>query len=375
MVLFGVLGVAAKETAIVLPALAASALGRTPRPLAGRVPLAGVRNARRSARSLCSRWESGCTPTTSRRRSAASSPIPWRRSRHSRSGSSERTRSSRSGRRGCWRIIAPTCSRCRSPRSTLRARSRRPASRLIVVAGVVLLLRGAIGGAGLLWFLLALLPVAQIVPYSEVVSEHNAYLPLAGLALAVGNGAAVAYRAAPRAAALVIACLLLALGVRSHDRAVDWADNLTLWRATVAAAPESVRGQFNLGIALLGEGKLLDARGRAREHGRARTRRPRRPARPRDAARPLRRVRARRASSPTGRWRCVATAARSRRSAGCSSGRAMRAGRSPASRRRSRSETAATRRSGDWSVRRSGRSRSGDSPCGISVDALGDRAR
>jgi tetratricopeptide (TPR) repeat protein len=131
---------------------------------------------------------------------------------------------------------------------------------LTVGAGCALLLRGAVAGAGLLWFLIALLPVAQIVPYSEVVSEHNAYLPLAGLALAVGHGAGVAYRVAPRVAAFAIVCLVLALGVRSHDRAADWTDNLTLWHATVATAPQSVRGQFNLGIALLGEGQLLEAR-------------------------------------------------------------------------------------------------------------------
>src|SRR5262249_55502729 len=55
----------------------------------------------------------------------------------------------------------------------------------VLAAGIVLLWRGRTAGVGLLWFLVALLPVAQFVPYGEVVAEHNAYLPLAGVGLAV----------------------------------------------------------------------------------------------------------------------------------------------------------------------------------------------
>lgn len=130
----------------------------------------------------------------------------------------------------------------------------------LLVAGVVLLWRGSIAGAGLLWFLVALLPVAQIVPYKEVVSEHNAYLALAGLALAVGRITAVAARTRPRLATAAVVALVLLLGLRSHVRARDWRDSLSLWQATVATAPASVRGQYNLGVAILGEGDLLGAR-------------------------------------------------------------------------------------------------------------------
>jgi len=126
--------------------------------------------------------------------------------------------------------------------------------------GLILLARGAIAGAGLLWFLVALLPVAQIVPYREVVSEHNAYLALAGLSLAVGHAAAVAARSRPRLVAAVAAGVLLLLGVRSHARSEDWRDNTTLWRATLQTAPRSVRAQYNLGVSLLADGDLLGAR-------------------------------------------------------------------------------------------------------------------
>jgi tetratricopeptide (TPR) repeat protein len=54
--------------------------------------------------------------------------------------------------------------------------------------------------------------------------------------------------------------VLVAFAVRSHVRTMDWQNNRTLWEATVAIAPDSVRGQYNLGVALLVEGDLLASR-------------------------------------------------------------------------------------------------------------------
>lgn len=139
---------------------------------------------------------------------------------------------------------------------------------LVLLAGGFLLWRGSIAGAGLLWFVVALLPVAQIVPYGEIVSEHNAYLALCGLALAAGRAFVVGSRTRPRLVAAGAVALIAALGIRSHLRALDWKDSLTLWRATVATAPRSVRGQYNLAIATLADGDLLGAQAalaRARE--------------------------------------------------------------------------------------------------------------
>lgn len=139
---------------------------------------------------------------------------------------------------------------------------------LVAGAGAFLLWRGSIAGAGLLWFVVALLPVAQILPYGEIVSEHNAYLALCGLALAAGRAITVGSRTRPRLVAATALAVVAALGVRSHVRALDWKNSLTLWRATVATAPRSVRGQYNLAIATLGEGDLLGAQkalARARE--------------------------------------------------------------------------------------------------------------
>jgi len=130
----------------------------------------------------------------------------------------------------------------------------------MLMLGGLLVWRGRIAGAGLLWFPLALLPVAQIVPYREVVAEHNAYLPLAGLALVAGEAVALLGRRWPRgvlALGLVVVGLLAA---RAHARAAVWADDETLWSATLEERPESVRAKLNLAVTRARSGRLEDAR-------------------------------------------------------------------------------------------------------------------
>lgn len=129
-----------------------------------------------------------------------------------------------------------------------------------IALGAVLLWRGRIAGAGLVWFTLALLPVAQIVPYREIVAEHNAYLPLAGLALAAGDAVASLLRRSVVPTATVCALLLVALGARAHARVADWADDETLWSVTLEHAPGSLRAKHNLASAHARKGRLRKAR-------------------------------------------------------------------------------------------------------------------
>jgi tetratricopeptide (TPR) repeat protein len=130
---------------------------------------------------------------------------------------------------------------------------------LVLAAGAVLLWRGHVAGAGLLWFVVALAPVAQVVPYAEVLSEHNAYLPLAGLCLAAGEGLDRMVRWRRRIALALAAVGVFALGGRTAVRSADWRDEVTLWTATVAAAPTSLRAHYNLGIAHRRDGRWTEA--------------------------------------------------------------------------------------------------------------------
>lgn len=103
-----------------------------------------------------------------------------------------------------------------------------------------------------LWFFLILAPSSSVVPLvSQTVSEHRMYLPLAA-PLAVGLVALFA--AAGRAGLAAAACAILALGVTSARRNVDYRSELSIWTDTVAKVPGNARARVNLGAVQKGMG-------------------------------------------------------------------------------------------------------------------------
>lgn len=127
--------------------------------------------------------------------------------------------------------------------------------------GLLCLLRidrwAAFGG---LWFFIALLPVAQIIPHHELMAEHFLYLPSIGFFLVVGY--AVQRGLEGRYAVGVagtFAIILLLLSVRTVVRNRDWADDLTLWTKTVQTAPRSIRARLNLAQSLKAKERYQEA--------------------------------------------------------------------------------------------------------------------
>ncbi len=113
---------------------------------------------------------------------------------------------------------------------------------------------------GLFWFLVALLPVIQLLPFHEIAANHYLYLPLVGFIIAVLE--LVMWRLpALRAPALafITVALLLAFSTVTVARNRDWRNTLSLWEATIQHAPGSARVQNNLGSALHAAGRLDDA--------------------------------------------------------------------------------------------------------------------
>lgn len=103
---------------------------------------------------------------------------------------------------------------------------------------------------GLLWFVVAWLPISGIFPLNAPMAEHWMYVPMAGfwwaLAEAVvllGDGPA-AQRS--RVALAYGLCALLLVMTVARNR--DWHDNETLFRATLADNPASERVRFNLAV-------------------------------------------------------------------------------------------------------------------------------
>ena len=105
------------------------------------------------------------------------------------------------------------------------------------------------------WFLTALAPVLQIVPFHELAADHILYVPLIGVCLV--GGLTVDYVSRERGyrelALGVLALVLVVFSVRTVGRNRDWADVETLWRATLEQAPGSYRAHSNLAVTYMGK--------------------------------------------------------------------------------------------------------------------------
>jgi hypothetical protein len=107
---------------------------------------------------------------------------------------------------------------------------------------------------GAAWFLLALAPVANVVPSGVMVAERTLYMPSAGLCFL---GAAALARLAERGpvrsrlATATLAGLVVAGAFASATVTGHWRDEETLWRTTVSAHPRSPLAQFKLGASML----------------------------------------------------------------------------------------------------------------------------
>ncbi len=101
---------------------------------------------------------------------------------------------------------------------------------------------------GLFWFLAALLPVLQFIPFHELAADHFLYLPLVGMAFVGGNAfhwLAEAY--GRRVRDVLVLCLVIVFAILTIERNGDWKDELSLWTATYKTAPGSFRANQYLG--------------------------------------------------------------------------------------------------------------------------------
>lgn len=99
---------------------------------------------------------------------------------------------------------------------------------------------------GVLWFLLAYLPISNLVELNATVAEHWLYLPSVGFLIFV---AGCALAVPPRYHKILIAggaCAVLALAARSAIRSSDWATEEAFYQRTLAAGGMSARVLGNL---------------------------------------------------------------------------------------------------------------------------------
>jgi tetratricopeptide (TPR) repeat protein len=139
-----------------------------------------------------------------------------------------------------------------------------------VVATTVGMARGSAWSLLGAWFIIILMPTSSFLPLSDVVAEHRMYLPLASVitAVIVGGYETARFisdrmRVAPFAPERWIGSLSLAItivfGTATWVRNIDYRSDLAIWECNVATIPTNDRAQNNLGFALVGEGRLVEA--------------------------------------------------------------------------------------------------------------------
>jgi tetratricopeptide (TPR) repeat protein len=117
--------------------------------------------------------------------------------------------------------------------------------------------------AGLAWFAVGYLPIANLIPIpSAVMAERFLYLPAAGLwVIAADQTVRLRDRVRwKRATTAVLAVVAVALAVATVRRNADWRDDVALFSRSVEQDPTSVIALFNLGSALRDGGDLEGAR-------------------------------------------------------------------------------------------------------------------
>src|SRR5262249_29185227 len=109
------------------------------------------------------------------------------------------------------------------------------------------------------FFAVNLVPVAGVVWFTffrlSLVSDHLAYLPMLGLALAVVAGAGEAarsFRWSERAPAIALGVWIAVLTAMTWRYAGIWSDGVALWRAVLASDPSSFHAHSGLGDELVG---------------------------------------------------------------------------------------------------------------------------
>ncbi len=119
-----------------------------------------------------------------------------------------------------------------------------------------------------LWLFLTLLPTSSFFPLQDLAFEHRMYLPLmavvAGVVFAARQGLLLLFPSPGKSSqAMALGLLVLAtvaLGACTIRRNADYRSVISIWSDVIAKRPGNARGHYNLGRALVEEGRLEEAK-------------------------------------------------------------------------------------------------------------------
>jgi Flp pilus assembly protein TadD len=137
------------------------------------------------------------------------------------------------------------------------------AAALFLLAAVALFWCAFRAPEALLAALLMLIPLAitanVLFPIGTIKAERLLYLPSVGWCLLCAWIASRAVRVHPQATVLFLTILVIAYAGRTWARNGVWADNLTLFQATVDSSPSSAKAHHNLATAYFDTGRFDEA--------------------------------------------------------------------------------------------------------------------
>lgn len=112
---------------------------------------------------------------------------------------------------------------------------------------------------GILFFIIALVPIYNIIPLRNPFAERYLYLPVAGITIAIGSLIHHIFKIEVTLKIWKIIFILIILlsiySLAAIKRNTDWKDGYSLWSDTIKKMPNSGRSHHNLGNAYLHQGK------------------------------------------------------------------------------------------------------------------------
>lgn len=111
---------------------------------------------------------------------------------------------------------------------------------------------------GAVFFLITLIPVANIVPLTMPFAERYLYLPMAGFAIICAS-LLFSFKIRYKIFNLMLSLLLGILCLSVINRNTVWSDDLLFWSDAVIKMPKSARAHHNLGVTYFSRGRLIEA--------------------------------------------------------------------------------------------------------------------
>jgi protein O-mannosyl-transferase len=115
---------------------------------------------------------------------------------------------------------------------------------------------------GLIWFVIALLPVLNIIPNSNLLSEKYAYISSYGICLLLASSLLYIPKTRPKILPIVSLFLIATTAsylTITYSRNKDWKNEVVLWEKTVLQSPLNSMVHYKLGSAYRDEGRFDEA--------------------------------------------------------------------------------------------------------------------